>query len=70
MMTEIELLAPAQNKKSIQAVAPYANAVYFGADALNMRMNADNFAQTDLADIVAYCHSLNLKAYLTTNVIV
>ncbi|MHA1518928.1 MAG: peptidase U32 family protein [Promethearchaeota archaeon] len=69
-MPEVELLAPAQNKKSISAVAPYANAVYFGASALNMRMNADNFAQSDLADIVAYCHSLNLKAYLTTNVIV
>lgn len=69
-MQDVELLAPAQNKKSIQAVAPYANAVYFGTDALNMRMNADNFSQENLSDIVQFCHGLDLKAYLTTNVII
>ncbi|WP_457559419.1 peptidase U32 family protein [Candidatus Harpocratesius sp.] len=69
-MKKVELLAPAQNKKSIQAVAPFANAVYFGSEALNMRMNADNFSLKDLKPIVAFCHDLNLRAYLTTNVII
>ena len=43
-MNKVELLAPAQNKKSIDAVKKYANAVYFGTEALNMRMNADNIS--------------------------
>ena len=68
-MKSIELLAPAQNKKSIKAVANLANAVYFGTDALNMRMNANNISIKDLPDVVEFCHSSNLKAYLTSNVI-
>jgi putative protease len=66
----VELLLPAQNKKSITAVKDYANAVYFGVDTLNMRANADNIPLDQLGDIVSYCHSFNLKAYLTTNVII
>jgi putative protease len=67
---KVELLLPAQNKKSITAVKNNANAVYFGVDKFNMRAHADNLTQADLPDIVEYCHSLNLKAYLTTNIIV
>ena len=66
----IELLLPAQNKKSILAVKEYANAVYFGTEALNMRIHADNFMIKDLPEIVDLCHSLNIKAYLTSNVII
>ncbi|MHA1776588.1 MAG: peptidase U32 family protein [Promethearchaeota archaeon] len=69
-MKKVELLAPAQNKKSIDAVIPYANAVYFGSDALNMRMNADNIPLSELRSAVSYCHEHNLRAYLTTNVII
>ena len=67
---KVELLLPAQNKKSIIAVKEYANAVYFGTEALNMRINADNFMIKDLPEIVDLCHSLNIKAYLTSNVII
>ena len=67
---KVELLLPAQNKKSIIAVKDYANAVYFGTEVLNMRINADNFMIKDLPEIVDLCHSLNIKAYLTSNVII
>ncbi|MHA1920223.1 MAG: peptidase U32 family protein [Promethearchaeota archaeon] len=67
---QVELLLPAQNKKSIIAVKKYANAVYFGTESLNMRINADNFMLKNLPEVVDLCHSLNLKAYLTTNVII
>ncbi|MHA1475941.1 MAG: peptidase U32 family protein [Promethearchaeota archaeon] len=66
----VELLLPAQNKKSIIAVKNYANAVYFGTEALNMRIHADNFSITNLPEIVDLCHSFNLKAYITSNVII
>lgn len=69
-MDNVELLAPAQNLKSIKAVVGYANAVYFGTEALNMRMNANNISTDDLGQIVSYCHNHDLKAYLTTNVII
>lgn len=69
-MNKIELLAPAQNKKSINAVKNFANAVYFGTEALNMRMNADNISLQTLPEFIDLCHSHNLKAYMTTNVIV
>ncbi len=67
---KVELLLPAQNKKSIIAVKEYANAVYFGTEALNMRIHADNFSISNLPKIVDLCHSFNLKAYLTSNVII
>lgn len=67
---KVELLLPAQNKKSVTAVKGNANAVYFGVDKFNMRAHAENLTQADLPDIVEYCHSLDLKAYLTTNIIV
>ncbi len=69
-MNKVELLAPVQNKKSIDAVKNYANAVYFGTEALNMRMNADNISLNTLPDFVELCHSHDLKAYMTTNVII
>jgi putative protease len=69
-MDPVELLAPAQNIKSIKAVAGVANAVYFGTEALNMRMNAANISLKDLKTTVEMCHAENLKAYLTTNVII
>lgn len=66
----IELLAPAQNLKSIKAVVGKADAVYFGVEALNMRMNADNIGLNDIPKITKFCHDNNMKAYLTTNVII
>lgn len=69
-MKKVELLLPAQNLKSIKAVVGKANAVYFGVETLNMRMNADNFSSQQLQNIVKTCHENSLRAYLTTNVII
>ncbi|MHA1870454.1 MAG: peptidase U32 family protein, partial [Promethearchaeota archaeon] len=68
--SKVELLTPAQNKKSVQAVLGHADAVYFGTETFNMRMNARNIKEKDLKDFVDFCHSNNIKAYLTTNIII
>lgn len=69
-MKEIELLAPLKNSKALTAVLGKANAVYFGIESLNMRMYSDNFKLADLPKIVERCHNNNIKAYLTTNVVI
>ncbi len=66
----VELMAPLKNFKSLNAVLNKADAVYFGVESLNMRMFSDNFKLEDLNKIVKTCHDNNIKAYLTTNVII
>ena len=65
-----ELLAPLKNFKSLNAVLDSANSVYFGVESFNMRMYSDNFKLEDLPNIVKLCHSNNITAYLTTNVVI
>lgn len=67
---KVELMAPLKNFKSLNAVLKNANAVYFGVESLNMRMFSDNFKLEDLNKIVSLCHENNVKAYLTTNVVI
>ncbi|MHA1511602.1 MAG: peptidase U32 family protein, partial [Promethearchaeota archaeon] len=73
---QVELLAPAKNFMAIKASGPYADAVYFGVDAFNMRMNADNFPIESLPKIAKMCHTPSnpsfrkRKTYLTTNVVI
>jgi len=66
----VELMAPLKNFKSLNAVLKNADAVYFGIESLNMRMYSDNFKLEDLNKAVKICHDNNLKAYLTTNVVI
>lgn len=63
-------MVPLKNYKSLNAVLSNADAVYFGVESLNMRMYSDNFSIQDLNSIVRICHDNNIKAYLTTNVII
>ena len=70
IMTRVELLAPAKNLKAIKAASKYADSVYFGIENFNMRMRSENIAFEDLGRITKYCHDSNLKAYLTTNILV
>ncbi len=65
----VELLAPAQNFKSLKVVAGHADAIYFGVELLNMRMRAENFRLEEIAQVSSFCHEHNMKAYLATNVI-
>ncbi|MFX1322026.1 MAG: peptidase U32 family protein [Promethearchaeota archaeon] len=67
---KVELMAPLKNYKSLNAVLKSADAVYFGIESLNMRMFSDNFKLKELNKIVNICHENNIKAYLTTNVII
>ncbi len=65
-----ELLAPVQNFATLKAASKYADAVYFGAKKFNMRMNANNFTPSEIRKAVKFCHDRNIKAYLTTNIII
>ena len=73
---QVELLAPAKNLMAIKASGPYADAVYFGVNSFNMRMNADNFPIETLSKIANMCHNPSnpsfrkRKAYLTTNIVI
>jgi putative protease len=72
---QVELLAPAKNFMAIRASGPYADAIFFGVNIFNMRMNADNFKISDLPKIAKRCHHPNnpthriRKAYMTTNIL-
>ncbi|MCJ7651389.1 MAG: U32 family peptidase [Candidatus Lokiarchaeota archaeon] len=66
---KVELMAPLKNLKSLNAVVETADAVYFGVEGLNMRMFSDNFKLNNLQNIVKKCHDNEIKAYLTTNII-
>ena len=66
-----EILAPAGSFESLTAaVRCGANAVYLGGKALNARRNAANFSDEELKKAVEYCHSRNVKVYLTLNTLV
>ncbi|MBY8990259.1 MAG: U32 family peptidase [Candidatus Lokiarchaeota archaeon] len=67
---QVELMAPLKNYKSLNAVLGKTDAVYFGVESLNMRMYSDNFKLDDLNNIVKTCHSNNIRAYLTTNIVI
>jgi putative protease len=67
---EVELMAPLKNMKSLNAVIPYADAVYFGVESFNMRMFSDNIQLHNLSEVTKICHKNNIKAYLATNIII
>lgn len=66
---KVELMTPLKNLKSLNAILTTTNAVYFGVEGLNMRMFSDNFKLDNLQNIVKKCHENEIKAYLTTNII-
>jgi putative protease len=66
-----ELLAPAGCWESLKAaVANGADAVYFGVEAFNARLRAENFRQTDLPEVMDWLHRRGVKGFLTFNVLV
>ncbi|MHA1914598.1 MAG: peptidase U32 family protein [Promethearchaeota archaeon] len=67
----VELLAPAKNLQAIKAASKYADSVYFGiSNQFNMRMRSENIPLENLDNVIDFCHKNNLKAYLTTNILV
>ncbi len=66
---QIELLAPAKNKKcAISAINYGADAVYIGANSFGARQNASNNID-DIKEIVDYAHKFYVKIYCTVNTI-
>ncbi len=67
-----EIMAPAGGLDAVAAaLAGGADAVYFGAGALNMRSRtASSITMDDLPEIVRRCRDAGAKAYLTLNAIV
>ncbi|TFG04756.1 MAG: U32 family peptidase [Promethearchaeota archaeon] len=70
-MSKVELLAPAKNFKVIKAALQYADSFYFGVEAFNMRLQADNFKmKEDLPKIVQILHDQGKLAILATNILI
>ena len=66
-----ELLALAGDWDALKAaVAQGADAVYFGVEAFNARLRAENFQVDELPDIMAWLHARGVKGFLTFNVLV
>ena len=66
-----EILAPVgSGEQLLAAVRSGANAVYLGTKSFNARRNADNFDALNLKEAVNYCHSYNVKVYVTLNTII
>lgn len=64
----MELLAPAGSYEAlVMAVRCGADAVYMGGTSFNARANAANFNKEKLAEAIDYCHSHNVKTYITLN---
>ena len=66
-----ELLAPAGDWAALKAaVAEGADAVYFGVEAFNARLRAENFRQDELPQIMRWLHARGVKGFLTLNVLI
>ncbi len=66
-----EIFAPVGGEEQLlAAVRCGADAVYLGGQNFNARRNAANFAETNLAQVVSYCHAHGVKVYVTVNTIV
>ncbi len=67
-MQRPELLAPAGNMEKLKIAVHYgADAVYLGGQAFGLRNKADNFSVSEMESALDFCHSRDVKAYLTIN---
>ena len=70
-MNNIELLSPVGEWNSlVSAVQNGANAVYFGADEFNARMNSKNLNREELKKAIEYAKLRNVKTNLTLNILI
>lgn len=68
---KIELLAPAGSPEAYRAaVAAGADAVYLGAKAFNARLNASNFDDNALSEVIKDAHIRGVKIYLVLNTLI
>ncbi len=63
-----EIVAPAGNLEKLKVAVNYgADAVYFGGDNFNLRVQADNFSNEDIAEAIDYCSERNVKTIFLMN---
>lgn len=66
-----EILAPAGNENSAKAaINACADAIYIGLDKFSARSSAENFNESQLADICTYAHIFGVKVYVALNIVV
>ena len=66
-----EVLAPAGNLTMMRsAIENGADAIYFGVQAVNARLRADNFQSSELPEIMRELHARGVKGYLTVNTLI
>lgn len=67
----VEILAPIGAPEALPfAVRAGADAVYLGLGQFNARRNAENFDDGAFMSAVGFCHTRNVKVYLTLNTLV
>lgn len=70
-MSKVELLAPAGDLECLKvAVQTGANAVYFGAEEFNARVNGRNFEKQELIEAIKYAKLRGVKTHLTLNILI
>ena len=70
-MNNVELLSPVGEWNSlVAAVQNGADAVYFGANEFNARMNSKNFDRETLKKAIEYAKLRNVKTNLTLNILI
>ena len=64
-----ELLSPAGNIEKLKTACHFgADAVYFAGKNFGLRAYASNFTEEEMAEGIAYLHSLGKKGYVTVNI--
>ncbi len=67
----VELLSPAGDLECLKvAVQNGANAVYFGAEQFNARINSTNFGKEELVQAIEYARLRGVKTHLTLNILI
>lgn len=70
-MSKIELLSPAGDLECLKvAVQNGANAVYFGAEEFNARINSRNFGKQEIIEAIEYAKLRGVKTHLTLNILI
>ena len=70
-MGKVELLSPAGDLECLKvAIQTGANAVYFGAEEFNARVNGRNFNREELVQAIEYAKLRGVKTHLTLNILI
>ena len=67
---KLELLSPAGDMEKLKTAVYFgANAVYLSGKSFGMRAFAGNFTNEELQEAVTFCHSKNVKCFVTVNIV-